>query len=165
MGLAPRPVVLDRGRHRFRRFSGKILPPPLMRIAKEGLPFILTSGLIGIALLFLSWIPALVSFIGTAYFVYFFRDPERRVPSDPSVIVSGADGLVAAVKTIPESEIRGIDDIRKKTGEEKPFRGEVLRISVFLSLFDVHVNRAPIAGRVRYVKYYPSKKHFTFSPK
>ena len=136
-----------------------------MRIAKEGLPFIFASGLIGIVLLFLSWIPALLAFIVTAHFVYFFRDPERRVSSDPSVIVSGADGLVAAVKTIPEHEISGIEDIRKNTGEEKPFGGEALRISVFLSLFDVHVNRAPMAGRVRFVKYYPGKRHFTFTEK
>ena len=136
-----------------------------MKIAKEGLPYILTSGLIGIASLFLSRIPALLSFIGMAYFVYFFRDPERRIPPDPAAIVSGADGLIAAVKTIPEDEISGIEEIRKETGEEKPFRGEALRISIFLSLFDVHVNRAPMAGRVRFVKYYPGKRYFTFTEK
>ncbi len=136
-----------------------------MRIAKEGLPFILASALIGTVLLFLSWIPALLSWIGTAYFVYFFRDPERRISLDPSAIVSGADGRIAAVRTIPENEISGIEEIRKETGEAKPFHGEALRISVFLSLFDVHVNRAPMAGRVRSVKYYPGKRYFTFIEK
>jgi len=72
-------------------------------------------------------------FLGLILFtVNFFRDPEREVPADPRGVVSAADGVVA--------------DIVEQ--EDGPFEGLPLRIGVFLSVFDVHVNRAPIAGEV-----------------
>ncbi len=65
---------------------------------------------------------------------YFFRDPERAVPADPAIIVSAADGLVV-----------GVDEM-----EEPDFHlGPMIRVAVFLSVFDVHINRSPVEGVVR----------------
>lgn len=136
-----------------------------MNIAKEGLPFILAAVFIGIALIPLFWVASLAGSILSVYFVYFFRDPERHPPTDPLAIVAGADGVVAAIKQISENEITGIEEIRKATGQNQLFRNGALRISIFLSLFDVHVNRAPISGKVTFLKYYPGKRYFTFTEK
>jgi len=54
------------------------------------------------------------------------------------------------------------EEIRKTTGSRALFQNGALRISIFLSLFDVHVNRAPISGNVAFLKYYPGKRYFTF---
>lgn len=70
-----------------------------------------------------------------AFFLWFFRDPERRVPQEPGLIVAPADGKVTDVSTI---------SVDGKTRH---------RISIFLNVFDVHVNRSPIAGVVREVEY------------
>jgi phosphatidylserine decarboxylase len=68
------------------------------------------------------------------YVVYFFRDPERAVPADEDIIVAVADGLVV-----------GVDEM-----EEPDFHlGRTIRVAIFLSVFDVHVNRTPAAGTVR----------------
>jgi phosphatidylserine decarboxylase len=73
---------------------------------------------------------------------YFFRDPARAVPEDPAIIVSAADGLVV-----------GIDEM-----EEPDFHlGPMVRIAVFLSVFDVHVNRTPCDGRVKTTIYKAGK--------
>jgi phosphatidylserine decarboxylase len=81
-----------------------------------------------------NWLGAVLLVLG-AFVLFFFRDPERTPPSDPDLIVSPADGRVMEVV----EEARG----------ENPGR----RISVFLSIFDVHVNRAPVAGRIAAMEY------------
>ncbi|MCG2659341.1 MAG: phosphatidylserine decarboxylase [Kiritimatiellae bacterium] len=91
--------------------------------------------------------PAIVSI---AYLLFFFRDPERTPPADAAAIVAGADGRVASVTRLRE-------DAFLKT--------DCVRISIFLSLFDVHVNRAPIAGRSTFLGYFPGKHLFTFQEK
>ena len=85
-----------------------------------------------------------------AYFIYFFRDPNRQSPVDTQAIVAGADGTIA-----------GITELR----EEKYLNTDCVRISIFLSLFDVHVNRAPIAGKSSFIGYFPGKHFFTFQEK
>jgi len=76
------------------------------------------------------------------FIVYFFRDPERVVPADEAIIVSAADGLVV-----------GIDEM-----EEPDFHlGRMIRIAVFLSVFDVHVNRSPATGVVKSTTYKPGQ--------
>ncbi len=81
---------------------------------------------------------AVLNFLAFLFVLYFFRDPERALPADEAIIVSAADGLVV-----------GIDEM-----EEPDFHlGPMIRIAVFLSVFDVHVNRTPCDGRVRGTVY------------
>ncbi|NLB59519.1 MAG: phosphatidylserine decarboxylase family protein [Lentisphaerae bacterium] len=82
--------------------------------------------------------------------LYFFRDPERLPPPHPACVVAGADGQIMAVQSVPENTF---------------LNTETVRISIFLSLFDVHVNRAPIAGRVAFLNYYPGRRYCTFQEK
>jgi len=114
-------------------------------VAREGLPFILVF--LAAAVLAAVWarsggwgaratLPAGLLML-TLFVVYFFRDPERRVPADPDVVVSPADGTVMSVR-----EVAG-----EAAGEA--FMGETAtRVTIFLSIFNVHVQRAPLGGRV-----------------
>jgi phosphatidylserine decarboxylase len=86
-----------------------------------------------------SWPLALVAVLLAAFFLCFFRDPERAIPAGPGLIVSPGDGLVT-------------ETIRFETPE-----GPRQRISIFLSVFDVHVNRSPIAGTITAVRYQKGK--------
>lgn len=84
----------------------------------------------------------------------FFRDPERVVPQADNAIVAPADGLVTLIQSVePPPEMR-VDDGSGNPGLQA---GPVTRISIFMSVFDVHINRAPIAGTVRRVVYVPGK--------
>lgn len=76
----------------------------------------------------------LLSILLSLFVNYFFRDPERVVPVDEKIIVSAADGLVVSVEEMEEPDFH---------------LGRMIRIAVFLSVFDVHVNRSPVAGRVK----------------
>lgn len=91
-----------------------------------------------------------LAFVAAGYMLYFFRDPPRMPPPDPAAVVAGADGTVMAVKDVRETEF---------------LKTEAVRISIFLSLFDVHVNRAPIAGEIAFLGYYPGRRFFTFQEK
>lgn len=86
-----------------------------------------------------AWYWAIIPVLLAAFFLWFFRDPERSIPSDPGLIVSPADGLVT-------------ETVRIETPD-----GPRQRVSIFLSVFDVHVNRAPIAGVLRSVTYHHGK--------
>ena len=82
---------------------------------------------------------ALPAVLLAAFFLWFFRDPERAIPAEAGAVVSPADGKVTAISTI---SMNGRD---------------VTRISIFLNVFNVHVNRSPIAGVVREVQYHRGK--------
>lgn len=84
------------------------------------------------------------------YMLYFFRDPERVSPTDQESIVAGAEGRVMGIMEVNEPTY---------------LKTRAVRISIFLSLIDVHVNRSPIAGRVESAKYYPGARYFTFQEK
>jgi len=84
----------------------------------------------------------------------FFRDPERVVPQDDNSIVAPADGLVTLIQTMePPQEMLGNDG----SGVPGLPSGPVTRISIFMSVFDVHINRSPIAGTVQRLVYIPGK--------
>ena len=84
----------------------------------------------------------------------FFRDPERVVPQGPDLIVSPADGLVTMIAEIPPPpELQGPDGQGGAGLGAEP----LVRISIFMSVFDVHINRAPVAGTVQRVVYIPGK--------
>src|SRR5438270_1416754 len=82
---------------------------------------------------------ALAPLLLACFFLWFFRDPERVIPSEPGLVVSPADGKVTAASVV---EIGG-----------KP----QTRISIFLNVFDVHVNRSPVSGTIVSVEYKPGK--------
>ena len=113
-----------------------------MSIARDGLPYILIPAVISIILLALGyrfaviyWYAAIPFVLVTAFMAYFFRDPRREPPHDPTVVVAPADGKVTRVGAIA-------DTLDSPT-----------LISIFLSPLDVHINRAPIAGTVTNVSY------------
>ncbi|MBT3193611.1 MAG: hypothetical protein HN341_13765 [Verrucomicrobia bacterium] len=101
------------------------------------------------------------------YFLWFFRDPERVPPKDPDAVLAAADGVVAKITTFTVEEFGSISMLAGLKPEDMAvFRnGDVLRISIFLSLFDVHVNRTPISGTSRFLGYFPGKHLFTFDEK
>ena len=87
-----------------------------------------------LSLLVSSWLTLLFVLLILYTFV-FFRDPERDVPADPEVVVAAADGVVVEVADLEETEV---------------LRQKMRRVAIFLSVFDVHTNRAPIEGRIIY---------------
>jgi phosphatidylserine decarboxylase len=85
----------------------------------------------------------------TIWVAAFFRDPIRTTPRGDKLIVAPADGLITMiVKVPPPPELRGPDGLAE---------GDYTRVSIFMSVFDVHINRAPITGRVKRIAYVPGK--------
>jgi phosphatidylserine decarboxylase len=124
-------------------------------IAKEGWPFILGAACVPLAgvacqaagLASAAWVLYALGAFLVAGMLFFFRDPERLVTAGPDEVLSGADGVVRSVEEFDEGTY---------------LKARCVRISVFLSIFDVHVNRCPLAGRVRTVRYDPGKHLFAF---
>jgi len=113
-------------------------------VAWEGIPFIAMSLAVTAVLLFLEWkffaIPMMVL---TLFIIYFFRDPDRtRIPNE-SAILTPADGKVLAIEDLPEG------DNRYPNGAKK--------VSIFMSLFNAHINRIPISGKITGLSYHPGK--------
>ena len=93
--------------------------------------------LLGVASYFISLWLLLLILLFLVYTISFFRDPERVVPADPDAVVAAADGIVADIVEIEETEV--LNATRRRVG-------------IFLSVFDVHTNRAPVEGRITYRK-------------
>lgn len=121
-----------------------------MRVAKEGIPFIVVSDLLAVAAIALAfrtsspwlWAVAAVVTIVAAWVVYFFRDPEREGARGDGLVISPADGKIVMITEVHEPAF---------------IRGPAIRISVFMNIFSVHVNRYPVSGDVRYTHYNPGK--------
>ena len=121
-----------------------------MSFAREGLVFIAIAALIAagtfvVALNRRSWPLWLVAFVLTLFALwvaYFFRDPERTGPRGDRVVIAPADGKVVLIQEVDEPSFMG---------------GRTKRVSIFMNVFNVHVNRYPVSGTVRYVKYNPGK--------
>lgn len=96
----------------------------------------------GVCLVFGWGVPSAVFLALALFTAFFFRDPERDVPSDPRLVLSPADGRVVVVAPAPP---------------EQPLGPGALQVSIFLSIFNVHVNRAPIGGRIASVSYHPGE--------
>ncbi len=125
--------------------SERLLDTVLVPIHREGWPFIAGFAVLAGVLAFiaapLGWVGALL----TAWRAYFFRDPARVTPIEPGLLISPADGVVQAVApAAPPAEL----------GMEATPRP---RISIFMNVFDVHVNRAPADGAVTALRYRPGK--------
>ncbi len=109
-------------------------------MVKEGYKFALVPFVLGVLALLLHWNRAAGIFLFLAAFVlYFFRDPERVSPADPGAVVSPADGRIMEIVDEPLGSQAG------------------RRISIFLAVWDVHVNRAPLAGRIDKIEYHPGR--------
>ncbi|GAV26093.1 phosphatidylserine decarboxylase proenzyme [Carboxydothermus islandicus] len=109
---------------------------------REGLWYLVILGVLTVAgAVFNLWLGAFV-FLLFLFVVFFFRNPQRTIPEDEKAIISPADGVVLDVAEVNESYY---------------LKGPAIKISIFLSIFDVHVNRAPLAGEVEYVHYRPGK--------
>jgi phosphatidylserine decarboxylase len=107
-----------------------------MSIAKEGYPYIAILGVAAIIAFVLGWKwPGIALLVLTGFVTFFFRDPDRKFEGTARQIASPADGKVVSV--------------RQEDGQEV--------ISIFLSVFDVHINRAPISGKISAVDYYKGK--------
>ncbi len=120
-----------------------------MRFAPEGRPFLTLGGLILVTLAALAWRRGggwywlLALWIPVAVWLpVFFRDPPRSGPRGERLIIAPADGRVVAVGEVDEPDYLG---------------GRATRISIFMSIFDVHVNRNPVSGKVEYRDYRPGR--------
>lgn len=112
-------------------------------IHPEGHKFI-GIGAVATLIMFMLWTPlGWILAIITMFIAYFFRDPERMVPQREGLVIAPADGRISAIEeAIPPTEMG--------FGEEKK-----LKVSIFLSVLDVHINRAPVAGTVKKIEYMP----------
>ncbi|HMU62200.1 MAG TPA: phosphatidylserine decarboxylase family protein [Gemmatimonadales bacterium] len=112
-----------------------------MRIAREGWPFIGAFWLMELSLVFFGYSTAAIVWLPVAIWVVaFFRDPVRNGPRGERLVIAPADGLVVSVRRIDEPDFHG---------------GEVQRVSIFMNVFNVHVNRYPVDGTITYRKYSP----------
>lgn len=122
-------------------------------IAREGYPILLSICtaavvLLGGGRLASGGLAVVLNALGTAaclflvFSLYFFRDPQRAVPTDADVLISPADGTVIDIKTVTE---------------DRYLQAPAQRISIFMSVFNVHVNRSPLDGTIEFVQYNPGK--------
>jgi phosphatidylserine decarboxylase len=115
-------------------------------IAKDGWPIIRITAVFFLIFLVLStfftnvFLIALTSLIGVLllFHFFFFRDPQREIPQNQYAVLSPADGRVVSVEQVEEKEY---------------FKEKVWKISIFLSVFNVHVNRMPVSGKIEYLRY------------
>ena len=126
-------------------------PRAAFPIAREGFPFITVGALISVSAFALGW-----GWVGTAgvvltlYLASFFRDPPRRPPTDPSAVLAPADGRVLKAELVHDDRF---------------LKGPAQQVSIFMSPFNVHVNRAPVSGRVLDVRYHPGRYFRAFADK
>ena len=112
-----------------------------MSIVREGIVYVLVPGALMILFLVLGfWTLGIVFAILAAFMAFFFRDPKREAPTETDVVVAPADGLVTRVQPIQEGNDRS-----------------ATLVSIFLSPLDVHINRAPISGKITDVSYTQGK--------
>jgi len=112
-------------------------------ISKEGLPFLIPAVLLTVFLGTMGWkVWMFLGILFSLFIAYFFRNPRRKIPHLPNVILSPADGRVVHVGECEETRF-----LKEKT----------LKVSIFMSLFDVHINRAPVSGKVLERSYLPGR--------
>ena len=119
----------------------KIFP----KIHAEGYKFLVIAGVVTILFYTFSGFLGLVGLVLTVWVYYFFRDPERVIVDDDNYLVSPADGEVIKVEEVDGPKELGL--------ENKKFK----KISVFMNVFDCHVNRTPCAGKIEEILYKPGK--------
>ncbi len=106
-------------------------------MAKEGVPFVLVPLVAALAVAYFGyWVIALLLILLAGFMLYFFRDPNRTIPDGDGLIVSAADGRVTRIESNEDRKL----------------------VSVFLSPFDVHINRSPLSGTITRIAYVGAKK-------
>jgi phosphatidylserine decarboxylase len=119
------------------------MPQNTWPIAREGLPFLIPSAILTLFLAVMGWTVLLIpGILVTLFIAYFFRNPKRKIPSLKNIILSPADGRIVHVGEV--SEDRFLKQI-------------ALKVSIFMSPFDVHINRAPASGKVLDASYHPGR--------
>ncbi|HXY20438.1 MAG TPA: phosphatidylserine decarboxylase, partial [Gemmatimonadales bacterium] len=120
-----------------------------MRIAQEGWPFVRVALALDAALAVVwyswpgwTWLPFLVGIVLTVWVAAFFRDPERTGPRGEGLVIAPADGRVCSIAQVEEPMY---------------LHQQATRISIFMSVFNVHVNRLPVSGEVEVVHYNPGE--------
>ena len=119
----------------------KIFP----KIHPEGYKFLAISGVITVILWLMSNFFGFIFVIITIWVYYFFRDPDRTIIQDDNFLVSPADGIISGIKEISGPVELGL--------ENQTFT----RVSVFMNVFDCHVNRSPVSGKIEDIFYKPGK--------
>lgn len=127
-------------------------------IAREGLILILIGVALTAVLILLAarfdqiWVAALAALAAvlTVFTIFFFRDPPRSVDVSPGALISPADGKILAIERVEETAF---------------IRGPTEKISIFLSVLDVHINRVPVDGRVEFVEYHEGRFLPAFKPR
>ena len=119
----------------------KIFP----KIHTEGYKFLVISVFVTMILLFLSGFLGVVGLLLTVWVYYFFRDPERVIIGDDNYLVSPADGEIIKIEEVDGPKEVGLENKRFK------------KISIFMNVFDCHVNRTPCSGKVEKILYKPGK--------
>lgn len=115
----------------------------MIRVAREGWPFIIGAVAIALPLWVMGWWFLLIPWIAvTIWVVAFFRNPERPGPRGEELVIAPADGLVVSVIQLDEPSFIG---------------GAATRVSIFMNVFDVHVNRYPASGTVAWREYHPGR--------
>lgn len=119
------------------------MPQNRWPIAKEGFPFLIPSAILTLFFAGMGWTGLTAPAIPITLFIaYFFRNPKRKIPTLKNIILSPADGRVVHVGEVEEDRF---------------LNQKALKISIFMSPFDVHLNRAPVSGKVTAVSYHPGK--------
>jgi phosphatidylserine decarboxylase len=115
----------------------------IFKLAPEGYPFVIIFALVTVLVYIFGkpWV-AVLTLIITLFMALFFRDPERKTPGDKGIFVSPADGKVILIKNVYEKDY---------------LKSESKEISIFMSIFDVHVNRVPCDGTVNQVEHFPGQ--------
>ncbi len=119
----------------------KIFP----KIHAEGYKFLVIAGIITIVFYIFSNFLALIGLLLTVWVYYFFRDPDRVIINDANYLVSPADGEIIKVEEVDGPKELGLENKRFK------------KISVFMNVFDCHVNRTPCSGKIEEILYKPGK--------
>jgi phosphatidylserine decarboxylase len=110
-------------------------------VVREGYPFIIPAAVLAFLTALLGiYLIAFLLFMLTVFFTFFFRNPERKTPDDEKMVVSPADGKVIKIEEIIEKNI---------------LEGQYKKISIFMNVFNVHVNRIPYAGEIEKIVYKP----------
>lgn len=111
-------------------------------IAQDGWLYLVVLAAITVGVFLIYPYVAVVPALLFLFVAFFFRNPRRKKPQDKDVIVSPADGVILSIDEVEENDY---------------LKGTALRISIFLSVFNVHINRFPVAGSVEYYSYRPGK--------